>query len=163
MKREVYNKMHQAWLDATGAKEGDYVKVLKRFTGDDTGDIFGWEISGGMDKTIGTIGKIVSTANYGIRVEFTEEDYWYYPYSVLEIVDAPPTITNIQLKNNLLVIDDDGVASGCFSMNKKQAAAWLDDADHLLDLTSRYETYITIEGNVIGRAQIREIEKALGL
>ena len=79
----MYDKLQKVWVEETGLKIGDRVKVLREFNDKELGPVVPWNPE--MSETIGEVGEVVCINIYSIKVNFGDDD-WYYPFTVLEKV-----------------------------------------------------------------------------
>ena len=80
----MYEKLQELWVEETGLKVGDKVKVLKKFEDKELKSFTDW--SPEMSETIGEVGEVVGIYIHSIRVDFGDDD-WVYPFTVLEKVE----------------------------------------------------------------------------
>ena len=85
----MYEKLQKVWLEETGVKVGDKVKVLREFEDYEVKTSINWNPK--MSKTIGEIGEVFRITSYSIRVNFSGE-HWLYPFTVLEKVEVEEKI-----------------------------------------------------------------------
>ena len=80
----MYEKLQKLWVEETGLKIGDKVKVLRKFENHELGLLIPWNPE--MSATIGEVGKVnyIYANCIGVNVG---EDYWSYPFMVLEKVE----------------------------------------------------------------------------
>ena len=108
---ELEDSMHDKYLEAqdkfikiTNLKIGDRVKVLRKANDDELGWDNKWSPS--MDEWLCEVGVIRSfEGTTGISVYISKlEDYWYFPFFVLEKVEEP----KYQFKDKDVVLVRDG-------------------------------------------------------
>ena len=80
----MYKELQRVWVEGMGLKVGDNVKVLRKFKDEELGSIPDWNPE--ISKTIGEVGEVNYIYATSIGVKFGE-DYWNYPFTVLEKVD----------------------------------------------------------------------------
>ena len=81
----MYDKLQKVWVEETGLKVGDKVKVLRRFEDCELGSIPNWDPQ--MPVTIGEVGEVFGINTDSIRVKFSS-NHWVYPFTVLEKVEV---------------------------------------------------------------------------
>lgn len=95
MTNEEYVKMQNMWLNATGVKKGDWVKVTRAAEDHESGWLCNW-CTTPMDKCVGKTVRVVDIyKNYGLQLDIgcdesdESNDYWCFPFFVLEPAEKP--------------------------------------------------------------------------
>lgn len=82
--------MYRVYLDAQkacGLQVGDYVKITRKAASRESGWYAMWTPP--MDKCVGVTGRILEIFDSGVRVFFSADDCWNFPYFVLEKTGKP--------------------------------------------------------------------------
>ncbi|MCI7403923.1 MAG: hypothetical protein MSS85_07545 [Pyramidobacter sp.] len=110
MTSEEYVKMQDMWLKATGVKEGSWVKVLRSAENRESGWLCNW-CATPMDKCVGKTVRVVDIhKNYGLQLDIgcdESDDYWCFPFFVLEPTEAPKKKYEFKPFEQVLVRDSD--------------------------------------------------------
>jgi len=86
---EKYAKAHDAWLEMTGLKKGDRVRVLRSAKDNEHG--WGWHWTSQKEKCVGEVFEVVNVdeRDYtdGKRVGCVLSNDNFYPFFILEVVE----------------------------------------------------------------------------
>ena len=88
----MYEKLQKVWVEETGLKIGDKVKVLRKFEDYEFGSSPYWKSE--MYQTIGEIGEVIEINTDSIKVNFGD-DRWLFPFRALEKVEIPDTCRDV--------------------------------------------------------------------
>ena len=80
----MYDKLQKTWVEETGLKVGDKVKILRKFEDGELGSFPNWNPR--MSETIGETGEVFRIDTDSIRVNFSA-NHWFYPFIVLEKIE----------------------------------------------------------------------------
>lgn len=108
MTREEYVKLQDMWLNATGVKEGSWVKVTRKADDNESG--WGAQWVNVMTDVIGKVCRVIGIhSSLGLHLESLEDGRRYgFPFFVLEPAEAPkPEKYRFQPFERVLVRDCD--------------------------------------------------------
>ena len=80
----MYEKLQKLWVEETGLKVGDKVKILREFENKELGSSPDWNPR--MSENLGKVGEVTEINNNFIGVDF-DNGNWVYPFTVLEKIE----------------------------------------------------------------------------